>query len=284
MTAAHGMPLRRRTVVAVAWRSVARKAGLLAAALVVAVPAAAFAAGALPYDAAQTNPQQSQNYVAGPGPASFTVVSPDCPGASLFVDVANQNVFGPDDRLIESARKEHFPLAESLSSPGTYIGQATAQWLSTPGTYYWHASGAAKCDAAFEIDRVSPVRSIVINAAPTPPDAGAPPEVDEDSALLTINQAKGEIPGLILKRTKKVARGLKRKCSRRGEGSLLVVACTVSWHDNKKYNYNGSMRLALNDDGTLSVRFDGRRATKSCVKRKGGKKCFKKWVFKYDSV
>ena len=268
---------------ALAWRSIARKAGLLATTLLVLIPVAALAAGSFPYDAAQTNPQQSQNYVAGPGPLAFTVVSPDCPGASIFVDVANQNVFGPDDRLVESARKEHISLTES--SPGVYAGQGTGQWLATPGTYYWHASGVAQCAGdAFGVDRVSPVRSIVITAAPPPPGSDAPPEVPEDSALLSIAQAKAEIPGLILKRTKKIARGLKRKCNRSGEGSLQVVSCTVSWHDNKKYNYNGSMRLALNDDGTLSMRFDGRRATKACIKGKGGKKCFKKWIFKYDAV
>ena len=230
-------------------------------------------------------PTRSRARTSSPGLAHWRSRSSrrTAPGASIFIDVANQNVFGPDDRLIESARKEHFPLAET--SPGTYSGQATGQWLSTPGTYYWHASGVARCAGdPYEVDRVSPVRSIVINAAPPPPGSDQIPEVPEDSALLTIAQAKAEIPGLILKRTKKLARGLKRKCSRRGDGSLLVVACTVSWSDNKKYSYNGSMRLALNDDGTLTVRFDGRRATKACIKGKGGKKCFKKWVFSYASV
>ena len=55
----------------------------------------------------------------------------------------------------------------------------------------------------------------------------------------------------MLKAKRKSARGLKRTCSRRSSGSILVVACTVSWSDNKKYSYNGRMRLALNDDGTL---------------------------------
>ena len=119
---------------------------------------------------------------------------------------------------------------------------------------------------------------------PAPPAQDTAAEAFEDSALLTIAQAKAEVPNVILKRTKKVARGLKRKCSRRGAGSLLIVACTVSWNDNKKYAYNGSMRLALNDDGTLAVRFDGRRALRSCLKKGGGKRCYKKWIFNYDAA
>ena len=267
----------------VAFRSIARRAVPLAAVLFVLAPAAVLATpGSFPYDPAQTNPQQSANFTAGPGPLAFKVVSPDCPGASLFVDVANQNVYGSDDRLIESARKEHIAMTET--SAGVYEGSATAQWLSTPATYYWHISGVAQCSDAFPVDRVSPVRAIVINNAPPPPGSDQNPEVEDENELLTIAQAKAEIPGLILKRTKKVARGLKRKCSRRGAGSILIVACTTSWSDNKKYSYNGSMRLALNDDGTLSVRFDGRRATRACLKGKGGKKCYKKWVFSYAAV
>jgi hypothetical protein len=268
--------------VQLAWRSIARRA-VTAAALLALVPVTALAAGTLPYDPSQTTPAQSQNFVAGPGPLPFHFVSHDCPGASLFIDVADSTQLAPDGRPLESSRKEHFALTET--SPGVYDGQASGTWLSTPGTYYWTASGVAKCVGdPYEVDQVTPERSIVINVAPPPPGSDQPPDVPEDSALLTISQAKAEIPGLILKRTKKIARGLKRKCSRRGEGSLLVVACTVSWSDNKKYSYNGSMRLALNDDGTLTVRFDGRRATRACLKGKGGKKCYKKWTFSYDSV
>ena len=263
-------------------RSVVLRTALLAFAVSLLVAGNAHAQGTLPYDPAQTNPQQSVNVVAGPGPLAFKVVSPDCPGAPFYIEVANENVYGPDQSLIDSARKDYFALSET--SPGVYEGQTGAQWLSTPGTYYWMASAVAKCTDQFDVARNSPVRSIVITAAPPPPGSDQVPEVPEDSAILTIAQGKAEIPGLILKKTKKVARGLKRKCSRRGEGSILVVACTVAWHDNKKFNYNGAMRLALNDDGTLTARFDGRRATKACLKKKGGKKCYKKWTFNYDSV
>ena len=114
--------------------------------------------------------------------------------------------------------------------------------------------------------------------------AGRRRRVLEDSEILSVAQAKAEVPNVILKRTKKVARGLKRKCARRGEGSVLIVYCTISWNDNKKYNYNGSMRLARNDDGTLSVRFDGRRAQRTCLKKGGGKRCYKKWKFSYEEL
>ena len=44
------------------------------------------------------------------------------------------------------------------------------------------------------------------------------------------------------------------------------------------------MRLARNDDGTLSVRFDGRRAQRTCLKKGGGKRCYKKWKFSYEQL
>jgi hypothetical protein len=37
----------------------------------------------------------------------------------------------------------------------------------------------------------------------------------------------------------------------------LAVVCTASWNDRKRYGYNGSWRMALNDDGTVEAIFAG---------------------------
>ncbi len=71
---------------------------------------------------------------------------------------------------------------------------------------------------------------------------------------------------------RKSARGLKRTCTRRSSGSILAVVCSASWTDKKKYRYNGLWRMALNDDGTISATFNGRRALTSCVKKGQAKK------------
>ncbi len=267
--------------------SVVSAAALLALLVTAAVPATAGAAGSFPYDPAQTVPEQSLNFTAGPGPMTFRVVSRDCPGAAVHIEVASENVFGPDDTLIDTARKDYFTLTET--SPGVYDGSTGAQWLQTPGTYYWLAQTIHKCTDIYDVPRVSPVRAIVVNVAPPAPGADIYAEIPEDSEILSIALAKSEIPRIILKRTKRIARGLKRRCSRRGAGSILVVFCTVSWNDKKKYRYNGSMRLTGNDDGSIAMRFDGRRATLKCWKRKQRAKrrassCYKRWRFEYESV
>ena len=106
----------------------------------------------------------------------------------------------------------------------------------------------------------------------------------DNGELLTIIQARETIAPAVLKAKKKAARGLKRTCTRRGSGSILAVVCTASWNDRSKYSYNGSWRMALNDDGTVEATFNGRRALLSCIKRKrtqrsSVKSCFKKHKF-----
>ncbi len=61
------------------------------------------------------------------------------------------------------------------------------------------------------------------------------------------------------------------RCTRRGGGSILTVFCTASWTDGKRHRYDGSFRMALNEDGTIAARFDGRRATLGCLGRRRGK-------------
>jgi len=263
-------------------RSVALGAVSLALLLAALTPAGALAAGSLPIIPDQTEPTQSLNVRGGPGPLPFKVTAPTRPGAAMYVEVASQDIFDIDDTLADSVQRDRFSLVET--SPGVYQGQTSAQWLQTPATYFWQAYAIIRCELAYDIARVGPVRALIVTVPPPPPGQDAGFEAFEDSEILTIAQAKAEVPNVILKRTKRVARGLKRKCSRRGEGSVLVVACTVSWNDNKKYSYNGSMRLVRNDDGTLSVRFDGRRAPTACVKKGGGKRCYKKWKFADESI
>ena len=88
----------------------------------------------------------------------------------------------------------------------------------------------------------------------------------------------------MLKAKRTSARGLKRTCTRRSSGSILAVVCSASWTDNKKYRYNGLWRMALNDVGTISATFNGRRALTSCVKKRQAKRtsvkgCYKKHTF-----
>ena len=264
-------------------RNVACGALSLALLAAAAVPTGALAAGTLAIDPAATEPAQSLNVQGGPGPLKFKVVAPTCTGASeIYVEVGTQDVYDPDGSLSDSLQKDRFGLDET--SPGVYEGQTTSQWLQTPATYFWVAYAVVDCGLGYRDPYISPARALIITVPPKPPAQDVAAEAFEDSEILTIAQAKAEIPNVILKRTKKVARGLKRKCSRRGEGSVLVVACTVSWNDNKTYAYNGSMRLARNDDGTLAVRFDGRRAKRACLKKGGGKRCYKKFRFNFDAA
>ena len=257
-------------------RVVVSVAGVIALSYAVVAPSPALAAGAMPIDASQTEPVQSASIVAGQASLSFKVVAPACAATEMFVEVASKETYDSNSSLADSVQTDYFALAQT--SPGVFQGQTSAQWLKTPAAYFWQAYTLADCGGVFNyaLEYVSTTRALVVTAPPQPPAENLTPEA-ADAQILSVAQAKAEVPKAILKRTKRAARGLARKCALRGAGGL-VVYCTVSWNDNRKYSYNGTMRLARNDDATLSVRFDGRRAQRTCL-RKRGARCYRKWTF-----
>ncbi len=185
------------------------------------------------------------------------------------------------------AQVDGFSLTET--TPGVYEGTTSATWLQTPGSYFWQAIAPnAKCDGTSEGGPAAlyatPVVGIAVIASTSNSGTDTTPvDVQDDSEILTLAQAKSSIPSVIRKGTRRTGRKVSGRCTRRGSGSILVVFCTTHWTDGKKWTYNGTIRQALNDDGTISGRFDGRRATLACIKHTARKvdekRCFKKYRF-----
>lgn len=257
---------------------------LLAVLALLAVPATAFAAGALPVSAMA--PAQSTNISPTTTSQTFRVTS-SCLGQQLAVIVATQSALDPDGILVAPAQVDNFALTET--TPGIYEAATTATWLQTPGTYFWQAVAPnAKCDLGTPdggpaLRYASPTVGIVVSAVVTPSGDTTPISVDDDSEILTLNQAKATLGDVARKGTRRKAHQLSGRCTRRGSGSILVVFCTTRWSDLKTWTYNGTIRQALNDDGTITARFDGRRARLSCIKKTkrkvDEKACYHKYHF-----
>ncbi|HVP02832.1 MAG TPA: hypothetical protein VMT10_09710 [Solirubrobacteraceae bacterium] len=247
----------------------------------------ASALGAAQLTTSDMQPAQSTNLAPTTTSQNFSVVSP-CKGQLLQVIVATQQDLGSDGLLLASARVDTFSLTET--TPGTYQGSTSATWLQTPGNYFWQAFAPnALCnpntpDGSPSGLYASGVVGIAVLSPSSPGDTtGTPVDVQDNSEILTINQAKTAVPSVIRKGTRRTGRRVTARCSRHGSGSLLVVFCTTRWTDGKTWTYNGSIRQALNDDGTISARFDGRRAKLSCIKKTARKidekRCYKKYHF-----
>ncbi len=259
---------------------------VLLALLAALVPAAALAAGQFP-DPPQMTPAQSTNIPSTTTSLTFTVnLGSRCVGQPLQVVVANQSTTGSDGVLVASARVDSFPVADT--GAGVYQGATSGTWLQTPGTYFWQGvANAAKCDGTTEGGDpnayATPVVAIVVGSPTSSSGDTTPVDVQDSSEILTIAQAKGSLPDVLRKGTRRTPRRVSGRCSRHGSGSLLVVFCTTRWTDGKTWTYNGSVRQALNDDGTISARFDGRRARLSCIKHTARKidekRCYKKFHF-----
>ncbi len=245
------------------------------------LPAFASAAGEFPVT--QMAPAQSTNLAPGSTPL-FRVTSP-CAGQLVSVTVANQDIRDGEGRLAASVQVDGFQLSETGQATGVYEATARAAWLQAPGTYFWQASSVANCSDSSgpTAPLVSPVVAIIVSAPTSASGDVSPTTVDDNSEILTLAQAKSALPSVITKGTRRTGRRISGRCTRRGSGSILVVFCTTRWTDGKRYTYNGSVRQALNDDGTISARFDGRRAKLSCLKKTARKvdekRCYRKYRF-----
>lgn len=244
-------------------------------------PSPTLASVPMPIDEAQTLPTQNQSIVVGAASVAFKVVAPGCTTAEMVIEVASQETYESNGSFSDTVQRDYFTLPQT--GPGVFEGQTSAAWVKAPAAYYWQAYAVANCGGVFEymVEHVGPTRTLTIAPRPSRPVQTAVPVATQQT--LSVAQASTEVANAIRKRTKKAARALKRKCARPGT-SVLVVSCTLSWTDSTKYNYTGSMRLTRNDDGTLSARFDGRRAQRTCVKKGGGKRCYKKWKFSYEEL
>lgn len=236
--------------------------------------ATAFGAGQMTV----TDMQPAQSTNLQPGKAvSFRITAPSCVNQPMYVEVSNSSSLDPDGTLGNVGQQDYVSM--EAQPDGTYTASTSGSWTNTPGTYYWQAQTTGICEDQLDKQTwVTPVVGIVVLTPTTASGTTEVAEAQDNGEILTVAQARAAVRDGVLKLTRKLPRGLKRTCTRRGSGSILAVLCTASWNDKKKYAYNGLWRMALNDDGTIAARFDGRRATLKCLRTASQRsRCFKKW-------
>jgi hypothetical protein len=248
--------------------------------LTLALPAALLLVAPTALGAGQltvTDMQPAQSTNLQPGTAVTFRVTSACVNQAMFVEVSTSSTLDADGTLADVGQQDRVSM--EAQPDGTYTATVRGSaWLSTPGTYYWQGSIAGVCEGLEKQTWVTPVVGIVVLKPASGGGEDVTAEVQDNGEILTIEQARASIRDGVLKMTRRLPRGLKRTCTRRGSGSILAVICTASWIDSKKYRYNGSWRMALNDDGTIEARFDGRRATAKCLKTaKQKKRCYKRY-------
>jgi hypothetical protein len=251
-------------------------------ALLMAVPAAVYAANLNEFISA-LSPTQNAGITVGAAVPAFQITS-TCKGMGLQGYISKSPSVDGDGSFLAGDVQDQFPMPESAAfGSGIYEGTPQGTWLQQPGQYYWQARAQAPCSGEPPLAFAS--QPVYIQVLPGTTSSGTTDITQQENGdLLTIAQARAAIAPAVLKAKRKSARGLKRTCTRRSSGSILAVVCSASWTDNKKYRYNGLWRMALNDDGSISATFSGRRALSSCVKKRQAKRtsvkgCYKKHTF-----
>lgn len=229
------------------------------------------------------SPTQNAAFTVGSAVPPFQIIS-TCKGMGLQGYISKSSTVDGDGSFLAGDVQDQFPMPESAAfGSGIYEGTPQGTWLQQPGQYFWQARAQAPCSGEPPLAFASQPVFIQVLAG-TSSSGTTDVTQQENGDLLTIAQARAAIGPAVLKAKRKSARGLKRTCTRRSSGSILAVVCSASWTDNKKYRYNGLWRMALNDDGSISATFNGRRALTSCIKKRQAKRtsvkgCYKKHSF-----
>jgi hypothetical protein len=255
----------------------------LFAAAVVSLPGSAAAADFLPVIA--TDPANGASVAVRPRFTSptFTVTLSSGGFSFLEAEVASQPTIGADGSLADEFRVgTAYVLTAGASTPTVYQGSVFGDFSSTPGTYYWQASGRRyypECaDGAFSCTSVSPVYTLTVAAVPPPVAApvpvavptvvpavlaAPPPTESERSAPLTRRDARLLIPELIREATGRGPADL--RVSRCVQKSRYAVRCFGVWGGGPLV-WGGDLTVTVSATNSISYRFSGVRARKSCLR------------------
>jgi hypothetical protein len=229
-------------------------------------------------------------------PWSLRVTGPP-PGADLAVTIATNPAVGPDGTLPTDNRVDLFFLSEDPAVPGSFGARSDPgpnAWSEIPGTYYWQAI-ATWTDAAGTFHRAaSRVETVNIGIAPPAPapapggagggaggagGAGAGAGARTTLAMSSLD-APFYIRGLIRQRTKRTPVGLHYACKRLKSSSFR---CRPTWRDRRNaYSSTTATLTHLRSGGRVVARvtLTGRRASRTCTRRRSVRSCGVRFTWK----
>jgi hypothetical protein len=173
----------------------------------------------------------------------------------------------------------------SSTDVGVFRGVSNAGptwWTNFPGTYYWQASANwtdyiadDPTTPAYDAQTIyhqalTPIRRITVTAPqqPTPP-AAAPP----NPLRMTTVMAQYFVRATIRTKTRREPIGLNYRCAR---STVTAFVCHPAWRD-RVFAYRGTAQMrntrAVGTTVYARVRFDGKRAKRSCLRRKSFTRC-----------
>lgn len=173
------------------------------------------------------------------------VIHTDPGRGAIIVEIATANMPGQDGTLADDYRVASIALFPRDSVPGHYEGELDTRRLGD-GTYYWQASAGSYRTPVYTFNLSSPEPPPMLRAAELP------------SMIRTALRSE----------TGRRPRDIRRDCDRR---SRTAFRCKIDWIDSR-YIYAGTLRIREESDRFTS-RFRGARASKSCIRRSGVRRC-----------
>jgi hypothetical protein len=221
----------------------------------------------------------------------WTITGGPAAATSIQISVSNTPDVGTDGETLSDLHRVLFvSLWQSSTNVGTFtdvpVGGPYA-WTNYPGTYYWQASASwtdtipddpntpAYDPKYISHSALSPIRRITVQAPQPQPQPSAPttPTASPNPLKMTSVDAQLYVRAFIRQRTHRQPEGLTYDCSRL---TISAFRCHPSWRD-RRFAYRGTAEFrhrTAGDGQTYALaRFDGRRARRSCIRRKSFSRC-----------
>jgi hypothetical protein len=267
-----------------------RLAGGLACALAASAITAASAPAAEPLPFATMTPEDGAvvtqtatsnvGWMISGGPASAYII---------YVRVSSTPDVGTDGQTLSDLHTlDYIGLVGSATDVGVYRGASTpgpTRWTNYPGTYYWQASANwteyIPDDPSTPVydpktiyhQALSPIRRITVAAPQPSPAPPAPPATAPNPLQMSAVMAQYYVRWTIRTHTHRQPAGLTYGCARSG---VTAFVCHPAWRD-RVFTYRGTaqMKNTRRVGTTLYARviFDGKRARRSCTRRKTFTRC-----------
>jgi hypothetical protein len=271
------------------FRSMSRLGGgvvrALACALAVSAIMGTAAAAAEPLPFVSLTPEDGAvlTQTAGPGIQWYMTGGPkDAYG--IYVRVSSTPDVGTDGQTLSDLHTlDYFVLGRSSTDVGVFRGVSNAgptRWPNYPGTYYWQASAnwteyipddpnTPQYDGQIvNHSQLSPIRRITVTAPQQPTPPAAPPAAPPNPLRMTTAMARYFVRATIRAHTHREPVGLTYGCAR---STITAFICHPVWRDRIfAYRATAQMRntSAIGTTVYARVGFDGKRAKRSCLRKK----------------
>ena len=213
------------------------------------------------------------------GNVQWTITGGPAAATLIWIRISRTPDVGTDGQTLSDLHMvDTVGVGQSSTDVGVFQGASRpgpGTWTNYPGTYYWQASATwSDSTPPYTLHQaLSPIRRITVAAPLPPPAPPQPPAQPPNPLLMTPSMAQYFVRATIRRHTSRQPVGLTYRCTRAG---VTTFVCHPAWRD-RIFSYRATARMqntrAVGTTVYARVRLTGKRARRSCLRRKTFTRC-----------